>query len=394
MSTAVAELVGTGQPGTVYLLHFDEPFRHARHYLGWARAGRLQARLATHGKAHGSALMRAVAAAGIGWRLARTWPGDRYLERRLKVQGGHSRKCPICRATDTGQAGLFEPTPEGRVMAAALMTAGEVLRDRWGRYLIPDPATGEVRAWTRATTLAATLADRTVLEAWDQRNVVLGIGARADLYAQAASCTPDDTAVLNGIVDQAKAAAAAQAGANTGSALHRFTERVDAGEHDLVVPEPWDRDIAAYQATLQVHRITVAPGWLERVLVIPDAGAAGTCDRLLCAPGWGRPRIGDLKTGQDIVRYGAGYIAVQLALYAHATHWYDPTTGDLHEITDDVDQDQGLVMHLPAGHGTCDLHDIDIAAGWDAVQLALDVRRWRTRKNLATPTPTPTEAHQ
>ena len=231
MSATTAELVGTGQPGTVYLLHFDQPYGHARHYLGWARAGRLEARLAMHGKAGGSALMRAVAAAGIEWRLARTWPGDRYRERQLK-QRGHTRQCPICRADDTGQPALFEdaPTLRGRHMTLTATTAGAVLRDRWGRYVIPDPATGEPRAWTRVTTLARTLADRTVLEAWDQRNIALGIGARQDLYAQAASCTAEDTGTLTEIVAQARAAAAAQAGANTGSALHRFTERLDAGE--------------------------------------------------------------------------------------------------------------------------------------------------------------------
>jgi predicted GIY-YIG superfamily endonuclease len=101
---ATAELVGTGQPGTIYLLHFDRPFGHARHYLGWTRD--LDARLAAHGKSDGSALMRAVAAAGIGWRLAATWEGDRYRERQLKARG-HTRKCPICRAEARGQHDLF-----------------------------------------------------------------------------------------------------------------------------------------------------------------------------------------------------------------------------------------------------------------------------------------------
>jgi hypothetical protein len=43
--------------------------------------------------------MRHVKAAGIGWRLARVWSGTRALERRLKVQGGHARKCPLCGVT-------------------------------------------------------------------------------------------------------------------------------------------------------------------------------------------------------------------------------------------------------------------------------------------------------
>ena len=42
--------------------------------------------------------MTAVSAAGITWRLARTWPdATRTRERQLKRQGGASRRCPLCR---------------------------------------------------------------------------------------------------------------------------------------------------------------------------------------------------------------------------------------------------------------------------------------------------------
>lgn len=81
--------------GTVYLLHFDEPFGHAKHYTGWASD--LYGRLAHHGGPSGANLLWHVAKAGIGWSLARTWEGDRYLERRLKRRGGAARLCPVCR---------------------------------------------------------------------------------------------------------------------------------------------------------------------------------------------------------------------------------------------------------------------------------------------------------
>jgi hypothetical protein len=81
--------------GTVYLLHFERPFGHARHYLGWTD-GPLERRLALHGGPGGANLMRHVAAAGIGWRLARVWDGDRHRERQLKNQGGRARLCPVC----------------------------------------------------------------------------------------------------------------------------------------------------------------------------------------------------------------------------------------------------------------------------------------------------------
>lgn len=254
-------------------------------------------------------------------------------------------------------------------------------RDKWGRYRIPDPETGKIRSWTRATTMAGTLADRFGLEQWSKRNVVLGLGTRADLYAQAASCTPDDKDTLNRIVEQAEEASKSKAGANLGTALHRFTERLDAGEQ-VSVPDPWAADVAAYRQTMTAAGVAVVDGWLERVLVIPQIGCAGTCDRLVNAMGWRLPRIGDLKTGQDVLRYSMVEIALQLAIYAHATHWYDPATRRLHEMPA-VDLARALVMHLPVGQGVCHLYEVDIDAGWNAVELAVAVREWRKRKDLA-----------
>ena len=84
--------------GTVYLLHFDTPLKHARHYTGWS--ANLALRLAEHASGHGARLTEVVASAGIGWSLARTWPGvTRTFERKLKNQGGASRRCPLCGVT-------------------------------------------------------------------------------------------------------------------------------------------------------------------------------------------------------------------------------------------------------------------------------------------------------
>jgi predicted GIY-YIG superfamily endonuclease len=80
--------------GTVYLLHFHRPYRHAGHYTGWTTD--LTARLAQHATGRGARLLAVVSSAGIGWELARTWTGTRAVERALKRQGGASRRCPLC----------------------------------------------------------------------------------------------------------------------------------------------------------------------------------------------------------------------------------------------------------------------------------------------------------
>lgn len=83
----------------IYLLHFDKPFRHARHYLGHTNMP-LEKRLAAHAGdercGRSAKLMTAVRKAGITWRLVRTWEGDRERERRLKKRTG-VQHCPVCR---------------------------------------------------------------------------------------------------------------------------------------------------------------------------------------------------------------------------------------------------------------------------------------------------------
>lgn len=81
--------------GTVYLLHFSSPYRHAGHYLGFT-AGELETRLVEHQTGAGANLVRVIINAGLSFELARTWRGGRRLERRIKTLGGARRVCPIC----------------------------------------------------------------------------------------------------------------------------------------------------------------------------------------------------------------------------------------------------------------------------------------------------------
>ena len=87
--------------GTVYLIHFETPLGdlsnprgQARHYLGYTTD--LEQRLRAHRSGNGSRLMEVVAERGIGWTLARTWRGDRGLERRLKRRHNSPKLCPVC----------------------------------------------------------------------------------------------------------------------------------------------------------------------------------------------------------------------------------------------------------------------------------------------------------
>lgn len=91
----------------IYLIHFDQPFKHAKHYLG--STSNLEQRLGAHraGGSESARLLHAVKLAGIGWTVARLWRGGRTEERRLKNLGGATRLCPVC--TPGTKWGAFVP---------------------------------------------------------------------------------------------------------------------------------------------------------------------------------------------------------------------------------------------------------------------------------------------
>ena len=83
----------------VYLIHFDRPYQHARHYLGTTNDLEFRLRQHMSGCKYGGArLMEVIMQAGISWRVACTWAGGRELEKRLKGWNNSGRLCPICKA--------------------------------------------------------------------------------------------------------------------------------------------------------------------------------------------------------------------------------------------------------------------------------------------------------
>lgn len=261
-------------------------------------------------------------------------------------------------------------TPAGRA---------EPRHNRWGQYLLPDPVTGVETAYTRVTTFAKAISDMEGLTRWKMRMVAKGVATRPDLYALAASTGIEDKQAFEKLTEDALEAAKASTGRNLGTALHSFTEQLDLGE-ELTVPEPWDKDIAAYRAALANAGIKILPEWVERVVLIPGYGIAGTLDRIVELAD-GTRVIADLKTGSNI-DYGWLEIAVQLACYGYAEHMagFDCATW---QPMPKVDLDKALVIHLPAGKGICDLYDVDIDAGWEAAYICRNVRDWRKRRDLA-----------
>lgn len=245
-------------------------------------------------------------------------------------------------------------------------------RDRWGRPLIVPPDGGPPRPYVRVSTLAKTLDDQSGLMKWMQGQVALGIAKRADLYALAKSCSPDDKETLRDVCSQAMEAAEASAARNKGTALHSFTEAIDAG-HDVDVPAEYVADITAYKAAMEPLEVVMS----ERFVVVDHLETAGSFDRLVRLPN-GQHAIADIKTGKDAALY-ANATAAQMACYARG-QLYDPATGRREPLPGDVNTSLGLLIHLPAGAGACAIYKVDLDFGWVLAQVGREVRDMRRRK--------------
>lgn len=320
-------------------------------------------------------------------------------------------------ASKTGSA---SSNPATEFVNSKPPTSNDVPRDRWGRYLLPHPDTGQTQPWSRATTIAKSVADTFALSMWQQRMAVKGLTMRPDLYALACgydvSADKDD---LNQVCEQSRAAAGDKVAANLGTAMHAFTAAVDQGQKPNI-PPTMRSDVDAYSAALWAYGLEIVPQMIEKrvVTTASSEGIAGTFDRVYRATRdvdlkmadkrvlhlkAGEHVIGDLKTGRDL-SYGWGEIAIQEAIYAHAINEHgiwDPEGKEwdllplgYSEGTDGpepctVREDVGIVVHLPiqkkAGAPACVLYAVDLEQGWEALELCMKVRKWRKAKQLAAP---------
>jgi hypothetical protein len=286
------------------------------------------------------------------------------------------------------------PEPETNVSGQP-----EPLRDQWRRYLLPNPATGlysdgkakatRRNGWTRATTFAKAAADTFSLTRYDERLTLVGATLRPDVVALAhGKRVREDAKELNQLVLQVKDAAGAKVAANIGTAVHSFTEQLDARLASVEdTPVAYRQHVQAYQEALHEAGLEPVPGLIERTTFVDRwGGISGTFDRVLYHRPSNTYLIGDLKTGRDL-SYGRMEIAVQLALYAHGINawgvfdwgtgaWDEPHTPESVYHRLQVRMDYGVVMHLPIqgdAAGTCTLKRINLAAGWAAAHVCGDV---------------------
>jgi len=287
-----------------------------------------------------------------------------------------------------------------RVSPTAAQTRAAIARDRWGRPLIETP-TGKIQAYTRASTLGKALEDGTGLTKWLQRMAVIGVASRKDLVL-AANAHRDDKDKISEIVEQGMQAAESSAAATTGTALHELCDQYDHGQTPYV-PDEFADDVQAYLAATESLQVVVA----EEFAVCDTLSVGGTPDRVyrlsvpLTMPGGqalpaGTLVIGDIKTGKSLDFGHIGY-SVQMAAYSRSRRYSlaagrtraygrmgEIPVGDRTDWVDGepVNQEWGLIVHVPSGQGRATLHPVDLFVGWELAQLSATVREWRKRKDI------------
>lgn len=261
-----------------------------------------------------------------------------------------------------------------------------------GRYLLPDPGTGDVVGWDRATTLAGLHEDHKALEKWQMRGVLEGVTYDPSLLAKVPdlvetienATTWRESKPAKDKLDQLAATAHDLAGGNDGNKwgtlLHTITEWADAGRLDEVLPEikSWGEigesllmQVELYQKTMASNGLICPPEYIETICINTVCRSAGTMDRMILLPD-GQLWIGDLKT-QKSMGFGAVLkIAAQLAEYAFADALIRPD-GSLAPMPPELVQTHALIMWLPVHGNECTLIELgpqEMEHGWALAQHA------------------------
>lgn len=281
------------------------------------------------------------------------------------------------------------------------MTDLSIVRDRYGRpYVTTDgkpleyvkgrksPANAE--GYTRVSTLAGTLDDKSNLGDWLAANAMVGMVKDRSIAAQVGSLTskytdpwnvPEGKAAIKPLVKRAQEAGGSSEASGLGTAFHELCEVVDEGGWPEYAPTelvPW----------LHAYRETMSPfAWLdsETFLVNDELKTAGSMDRLFRSPD-GRIVAADIKSGKSDPSYPLK-VTLQVAVYANSVR-YNQVSGERSPLHPDIDLERGLLIHAPirgGGAPKATVYELDLVKGMEFARLALavrDARSWERKAKL------------
>ena len=248
---------------------------------------------------------------------------------------------------------------------------------RWARYSRPS-------GWGRD------LDDESNLTLWRIDRAMDGVASSPALRAKVAASLGQKEGRRE-LRDEAILIGRGGESADIGNALHAMSARVEC-EDGYVAVEPYAADLAAYLST--IDRAGLVSRHVECKLCSDVWRAAGTTDRLyelqreLIAPNGavleaGQFVVGDLKTGARL-DYSLPGFCVQLAIYDDSV-FYDVDTDVRTPLPDGLRTDWAVLVHLPVGQATCELHWLDLEVGRAGARIVQQVRAWRKRDDFAGP---------
>jgi hypothetical protein len=260
------------------------------------------------------------------------------------------------------------------------------------RYLVRLPGDDKPHLRTRVTTFIKALDSQENLIPWKAAMAMTGMMRRPGLHAKVASLLAEHPAgwyagddvkkELKGIVEECAEAGGSSDRADQGTGLHRILHVVNRGVTPVLM-DPYKRDVDAYVACLDKAGIRPRPALCEVTLWIPGEDErpdlVGTADMFADWPEYpDLATVVDAKTGATLKPLD---FATQLGCYSLATHAlrWGLTADAVVELEPlpPLNMATGLIVHLPAGSGTCELYRVDLDTGRQALVAAASVRKYR-----------------
>lgn len=256
------------------------------------------------------------------------------------------------------------------------------------QYRLPDPVTGELKSYSRATSLAKVLDDTFMLEQWRIRKTLLGLAGRQDLKTdlhrikneiESEESTEESArGSLNSLAEQAQSAAGTDRANEHGSAVHDWAAWVDAGLISVhQVPEIFRPAVVKHLELLATHQLIVIPEYTERIVMNTQLNCVGTLDRIFEIGALGPIVLGDLKTSGKLDHSWLAFL-VQLAFYQSCDLMLSPD-GSSWEPMPSLDPTVAFIIHLPSSDiAQADVVPINLTLGRQALALANSVKVMRT----------------
>lgn len=273
--------------------------------------------------------------------------------------------------------------------------------------MLYPPEGGHRVSYTRVSTAAKWLDDKSGLINWTASQAMVGLMKSKPLQARVSSIiarTNNDTyrenkPALKEVVESATQVAQASGRADYGTAFHEMSELLDSEALDWqYVPEMLKGPLEAYRTTMSGLEVADS-----EVFVTVDEGGlrlAGSMDRILIHPDLG-PCASDVKTGTDEPRFGLG-VTTQVAIYSRGMRYRDreftgtPAFDDgepnpdgtawRKPLYEGLNRNYGLMIHCPLekvdGQYRCDLFLLDLKLGWESLALGRKLKAARRSPKL------------